>query len=76
MGGLANQNLLFMENSQGLMKAKGGAAAKNVHGCHQPRGYCMNAMVHTNGVHRELNQGIQFKSIWDFMANASHDHID
>lgn len=27
-GGLATQNLLFVENSQGLMKAKGGAAAK------------------------------------------------
>jgi len=28
IGGLATQNLLFVENSQGLMKAKGGAAAK------------------------------------------------
>jgi hypothetical protein len=27
-GGLADQNLLFVESSRGLMKAKGGAAAK------------------------------------------------
>jgi hypothetical protein len=48
--GVAQQNLLSMSNSQSLMKAKGVAAAKMMHGCYHPKEYCKYATVHMNGV--------------------------
>jgi hypothetical protein len=34
----------------------------------------MNAMVHVNGVRREIESEIRLESIWNVVANASHDH--